>query len=107
MTPNARAVLQSWADGRRAYEVGDKYAGLGEFRALMDDKLKFGDEKYGPDSWSRHDMLAEAMAEMVDLGNYAYLKWMQLRALQDALEEAGVPRSLTGEDRLGVEGKVA
>ena len=62
-----------------------------------------GDEKYGPDSWGRHDMLAEAMAEMIDLGNYAYLKWRQLKVLQDRMDADGLPRSLTGEDRLGVQ----
>jgi hypothetical protein len=98
-----RARLLSWAAGRAAYERGSKYEHLAAFRALMDEKLTLGDEKYGTDSWSRHDMLAEAMAEMVDLGNYAYLKWLQLKALQDALDEGGVPRSLSGEDRLGVQ----
>jgi hypothetical protein len=100
--------LRSWADGRAALyptdplAVGSKYEGLGEFRDLMDAKLRFGDEKYGSDSWGRHDMLAEAMAEMVDLGNYAYLKWRQLKVLQERLDADGQPRSLTGEDRLGV-----
>lgn len=98
--------LRSWADGRQAYldrlAMGSKYEGLEEFRRLMDDKLRFGDEKYGPESWGRHDMLAEAMAEMIDLGNYAYLKWMQLKSLQERLDADGQPRSLTGEDRLGV-----
>jgi hypothetical protein len=101
-----QARLLTWAHGRRAYEegaLGSKYEGITEFRALMDDKLRFGDEKYGPDSWGRHDMLAEAMAEMVDLGNYAYLKWRQLKSLQERLAAAGVPNSLTGEDRLGVQ----
>ncbi len=86
-----------------ALAVGSKYEGLSEFRLLMDGKLRFGDEKYGSDSWGRHDMLAEAMAEMVDLGNYAYLKWRQLRVLQERLDAEGQPRSLTGEDRLGVQ----
>jgi len=83
--------------------VGSKYEGLDAYRAEMDAKLRFGDEKYGPDSWGRHDMLAEAMAEMVDLGNYAYLKWRQLKSLQERLDADGQPRSLTGEDRLGVQ----
>jgi hypothetical protein len=83
--------------------VTGKYDRIGEFRSLMDGKLLFGDAKYGPDSWSRHDMLAEAMGEMVDLGNYAYLKWLQLAELRDRLDEDGVPRSLTGEDRVGVQ----
>jgi hypothetical protein len=83
--------------------TGSKYDGLDEFRALMNDKLRLGDEKYGADSWHRHDMLAEAMAEMVDLGNYAFLKWRQLRELQRRLDEAGTPRSLSGEDRVGVQ----
>ena len=100
--------LQTWAEGRRALypdalAVGSKYEGLDEFRGLMDDKLRLGDEKYGLDSWGRHDMLAEAMAEMVDLGNYAYLKWMQLKTLQGRLDADGQPRSLTGEDRLRVQ----
>lgn len=99
--------LQTWADGRASYlsalDVGSKYEGLTEYRRLMDDKLRFGDEKYGPDSWGRHDMLAEAMAEMIDLGNYAYLKWRQLKVLQERLDADGQPRSLTGEDRLGVQ----
>ena len=108
-----RARLHSWAEGRAAYEgrrlptdplaVGSKYEGLDEFRRLMDEKLKLGDAKYGTDSWGRHDMLAEAMAEMVDLGNYAYLKWRQLQVLQERLDADGQPRSLTGEDRLGVQ----
>jgi hypothetical protein len=104
MTDTAeRARLRSWADARNGLEVGSKYEGLDEFRGLMDSKLRFGDEKYGPDSWGRHDMLAEAMAELVDLGNYAYLKWRQLKVLQDRLDADGQPRSLTGEDRLGVQ----
>jgi hypothetical protein len=89
----------------RAYKeqsLGSKYARLDEFRALQVKKLQLGDEKYGSDSWGRHDMLAEAMDEMVDLGNYAYLKWRQLCELQRRLDEAGVPRSLTNEDRIGV-----
>lgn len=105
-TETERDRLRSWADGRKAYldalAVGSKYEGLTEFRDLMDAKLRFGDEKYGADSWGRHDMLAEAMAEMVDLGNYAYLKWRQLKVLQERLDADGQPRSLTGEDRLGV-----
>jgi hypothetical protein len=96
--------IRSWAAARTAYvaSLGSKYAGIDEFRALMDEKLRLGDEKYGADSWGRHDMLAEAMAEMVDLGNYAYLKWRQLKELQSRLDADGQPRSLTGEDRLGV-----
>ena len=106
VTEDERARLHSWAVGRAEYEgrpLGSKYDGIAEYRRLVDDKLRFGDEKYGPDSWGRHDMLAEAMAEMVDLGNYAYLKWRQLKALQERLDAAGAPRSLTGEDRLGVQ----
>lgn len=108
-TENETERLRSWAAGRRALypfdplAVGTKYEGLAEFRQLMDDKLRLGDEKYGPDSWGHHDMLAEAMAEMIDLGNYAYLKWLQLRTLQERLDADGQPRSLTGEDRLGVQ----
>ena len=82
---------------------GSKYDGLDEFRRLMDKKLTLGDEKYGSDSWGRHDMLAGAMGEMVDLGNYAYLKWAQLKVLQERLDADGQPRSLTGENRLGVQ----
>jgi hypothetical protein len=101
-----RDRLASWSAGRAALypdTLGSKYDGIDDYRRLMDDKLRFGDEKYGHDSWGRHDMLAEAMAEMVDLGNYAYLKWRQLRALQERLDADGQPRSLTGEDRLGVQ----
>ena len=109
VTEDERARLHSWAVGRAEYEgraLGSKYDGINEYRGLMDAKLRFGDEKYGPDSWGHHDMLAEAMAEMVDLGNYAYLKWRQLKALQERLDRAGQPRSLTGEDRLGVQSEV-
>ena len=82
-----------------------KYEGLAEYRAAMDAKLVLGDQKYGDDSWQHHDMLAEAISEMVDLGNYAYLKWRQLVELQGQLDWEAVPRSLTGEDRVGVQPK--
>lgn len=74
-----------------------------EYERLKADKMEFGDRKYGTDSWARHDQLEEAMGEMVDLGNYAFLTWRQLKALRDRLDQAGVPRSLSGEDRVGVQ----
>lgn len=74
---------------------------LGAFRDETDGKMELGDQKYGTDSWQRHDQLAEAMSELVDLANYAFLKWRQLRALQAQLDAMGMPRSLTREDRVG------
>jgi hypothetical protein len=84
-------------------EPGSFASELEAFRSETDGKMVLGDQKYGPDSWQRHDQLAEAMSELVDLANYAFLKWRQLRALQVRLDDLGLPHSLTGEDRLGVQ----
>jgi hypothetical protein len=128
---------------------GNSRDGIEEFRAaietpvpkyVLDDfavatgaKLDHGDAKYGADAWARHDMLDEALNEVIDLGNYAYLKWRQLRelecnpaimvamgamtelysaclpfyanlrSLQNVLDDAKVPRSLTTENFVGVQ----
>lgn len=96
-------------------------------------KLDHGDAKYGADAWMRHDMLHEALDEAIDLGNYAYLKWRQLRELEctptimvamdamvdmyaamlpvfanvvsliNMLDEGDVPKSLSSEDFVGVQ----
>jgi hypothetical protein len=103
------------------------------FEAAGETKLRLGVEKYGPDAWRNHDMLAEAVNELVDLGNYAFLRWRQTVAMprnetRDMLAEAmvalyvaafeqwtlltemlaeldrnGEPRSLTGANFVGVQ----
>jgi hypothetical protein len=122
----------SAAVGAELDEGYDRHA-LTLFKSAGVDKLRLGVEKYGHDAWRNHDMLAEALNELVDLSNYAYLRWRQLHdlpttALRENLIEAMValwiaafeqwqlltallretdaqaePRSLTGANYVGVQ----
>lgn len=106
---------------------------INDFATETGRKLDHGDAKYGPDAWAQHDMLAEAIDETIDLGNYAYLTWRQLRevpctsqitilmesmvemyaaclpfyanlrALIQMRDDGKVPKSLTAEDFVGVQ----
>lgn len=125
--PTFRAVVAGELDA--GY---DRHA-LIAFREAGLEKLQLGVAKYGHDAWRNHDMLAEALNELVDLGNYAYLRWRQLHEmpttpLRDNLAVAMIalwiaafeqwqlltallretdaqaePRSLTGANYVGVQ----
>jgi hypothetical protein len=77
------ARVQEFQDlvAERAKDAGTFALPVALARAAAE-KLDLGDEKYGPDSWRDHDMLAEAMGEVVDLYNYAYLEWLVLGELR-------------------------
>jgi hypothetical protein len=60
--------------------------GSTEFVGIIEAKLDFGIQKYGPGSWKRHDMWGEMLTELVDLFNYPYLAWR-------VLKEQGVDKS--------------
>jgi hypothetical protein len=57
-----------------------------EFDGLCGDRMKLGEEKYGPAKWLTVDTLEEALFELADLANYAKMTFMRVRLLQAQLE---------------------
>jgi len=54
------------------------------FMGEMHERLVKGEEKYG-DIWMIQDLFTELEVELVDAANYAYLLWLRLRLIREAL----------------------
>jgi hypothetical protein len=59
-----------------------------EFDTQTIERHKLGAEKYGPFAFFNKDMFEEAMAEVLDLSNYARYAYIKLRLIQLQLAEA-------------------
>ena len=65
-----------------------------EFERITRERLQDGEERYGPAELSTDDMLEEALHELEDLSNYAFMEWQRIKALRRRL------RVITGEPPL-------
>lgn len=62
-----------------------------EFDQAMITRHDMGREKYGPGKFLVVDTLEEAIAEIVDLANYAKYSYIKIRLLQEYFVQQGVP----------------
>jgi hypothetical protein len=69
-----------------------------EFDQSCEDRYRMGAEKYGPGKFLAVDTIAEALAEIVDLANYARFTFIKLRMLQEAIVEQGMEADVLGAD---------
>lgn len=73
-----------------------------EFDVRCQDRHNMGAEKYGADSFVGVDTIEMALAEVVDLANYARYTFIRLRLLQDQVGGDGsIKEPLPGKEALG------
>jgi hypothetical protein len=65
------------------------------FDELCQRRHEMGEQKYGPVKFMTVNSIQEAMAEVLDLGNYARYTFIKLWLLNDALSEM-VPEETLG-----------
>lgn len=53
-----------------------------DFDIVCMDRHQLGQDKYGPFSFLGKDMIEEAIAEIIDMSNYARYQYIKLRMLQ-------------------------
>lgn len=58
-----------------------------EFVAKSSERMEAGAEKYGPLNFLTVDTLDEAMAEVLDLGNYARMTYLKLYVLRAQMQK--------------------
>ncbi len=73
-----------------------------EFDQRCQDRHDMGAQKYGADSFVEVDTIEMALAEVVDLANYARYTFIRLRLLQDQLGGDGTTKEpLPGNEEMG------
>lgn len=87
-------------------EIADKVNELSrEYDERTLERHEMGAEKYGDLTWFGIDTLEAAIAEVLDLGNYARYTYIKLRLLQENLAEFQtnkvVNTPLPGKEMLG------
>lgn len=58
-----------------------------EFLPALEERLEMGKANYGEDSYKDKDVIQDAIEELLDLMNYAYLEILKLMELRERLEE--------------------
>jgi hypothetical protein len=87
-------------------EIADK---INEYSAEYDlrtyERHEMGEEKYGAGAWLGIDTIEHAIAEVLDLGNYARMTFIKLRMLQDQITSFQSDKSealpIPGKEMLG------
>lgn len=58
-----------------------------EFLPVLEERLEKGKEKYGEDSYKKKDVIQDAIEELFDFMNYAYLQILDLMELRERIKE--------------------
>jgi hypothetical protein len=66
-----------------------------QFDVVAAARHAMGATKYGPGKFLSVDTIEEALAEIVDLANYARYTFIKLRLLQDAINEIAPPEGVS------------